>query len=163
MKVDKKNLVVKGLAVAGLFFISKYVVEQLINYAYNRITYSFGRPSIDWSTLSSYPQKIRVRLPMTITNKNPIGVNVTNFQGELFYGPTKISNIFIPSGTSIPANGDATITLVIDVEAVQVLNDILNSLSSSGTYSTLINVLRLKGNLETSMYRIPIDTTISLV
>ena len=163
MKVDKKNLVVKGLAVAGLFFISKYVVEQLINYAYNRITYSFGRPSIDWSTLSSYPQKIRVRLPMTITNKNPIGVNVTNFQGELFYGPTKLSNIFIPSGTSIPANGDATITLVIDVEAVQVLNDILNSLSSNGTYSTLINVLRLKGNLETSMYRIPIDTTISLV
>jgi LEA14-like dessication related protein len=163
MKVDKKNLVVKGLAVAGLFFISKYVVEQLINYAYNRITYSFGRPNIDWSTLSSYPQKIRVRLPMTITNKNPIGVNVTNFQGELFYGPTKISNIFIPSGTSIPANGDATITLVIDVEAVQVLNDILNSLSSSGTYSTLINVLRLKGNLETSLYRVPIDTTISLV
>lgn len=163
MKVDKKNLVVKGLAIAGLFFISKYVVEQLIDYAYNRITYSFGRPNIDWSTLSSYPQKIRVRLPMTITNKNPIGVNVTNFQGELFYGPTKISNIFIPNGAAIPANGDATLTLTIDVEAVQVLNDILNSLSSSGTYSTLINVLRLKGNLETSLYRVPIDTTISLV
>lgn len=163
MKLDKKNLVVKGLAVAGLFFISKYVVEQIINYAYNRITYSFGRPNIDWSTLSSYPQRIRVRLPMTITNKNPIGVTVTSFQGELFYGATKVSDILIPNGALIPANGDATLTLNIDVVAVQVLNDILNSLSSNGTYSTLVNTLRLKGNLETSLYRVPIDTTISLV
>jgi LEA14-like dessication related protein len=163
MKIDKKNLVVKGFAIAGLFFVSKYVVEQIINFAYNRITYSFGRPNIDWSGLASYPQRIRVILPMTITNKNPIGVTVTMFRGELFYGATKISDVIIPNGALIPANGDATLNLNIEVVAVQLLNDILNSLSSNGTYSTLINTLRLKGNLETNLYRVPIDTTISIV
>jgi hypothetical protein len=31
----KNNLVYKGLAIAGAFFLGKYVVDAIINFAYN--------------------------------------------------------------------------------------------------------------------------------
>ncbi|NDD83720.1 hypothetical protein EBZ38_05470 [bacterium] len=157
------NIAFKALAVVGVFFLGKYLVDAIVNAAYNRITYSFGRPSVDFRGLANYPPVIKVILPMTIENKNPIGVTITSFVGEIFYGNIKLSDVIIPQGANVPANGQATLNLNLDIQGVQLINDVVNSMAQTGTYSTLINVLKLKGVLETSMYRVPIETNISLV
>lgn len=159
----KNNLVYKGLAIAGAFFLGKYVVDAIINFAYNRITYSFGRPNVDFRGLANYPPVIKVLLPMTVINKNPIGVNVTSFVGEMFYGNIKLSDVIIPQGTLIPANGQGILNLNINIQGLQLINDVITSMSQTGTYGTLVNVIKLKGVLETSMYRVPVETNISLV
>lgn len=160
---NKKNIAYKVLAIAGAFFIGKYIVDSIINYAYNRITYSFGRPTVEWRGLANYPPVVKVILPMTIINKNPIGVTIDRFVGELFYGNVKLSDVIIPSGGLLPANGQLILNLDINIQGVQVIQDIMNSISQTGTYTTLINVIKLKGNLETSLYRVPIETNLSLV
>ena len=157
------DYIIKGFALAGIYFISKYVVEQVVNMAYNRITYSFGRPRVDLRGLANYPPIIKVVLPMVINNKNPVGITVTKFTGQLFYGSIKLSDIIIPNGTVIPANGDGTMDLNLDITATQLIQDVISSLGATGTYSTLVNTLRLKGVLETSILRVPIETTISIV
>lgn len=160
---NKKNIAYKVLAIAGAFFIGKYIVDSIINYAYNRITYSFGRPTVEWRGLANFPPVVKVILPMTVINKNPIGVTIDRFVGELFYGNVKLSDVIIPSGGLLPANGQLILNLDINIQGVQVIQDIMNSISQTGTYTTLINVIKLKGNLETSLYRVPIETNLSLV
>ena len=71
----------KIFALAGIFFIGKLAIDKIVTMAYNRITYSFGRPSVDFSGLLMNPATVRVTLPMEIKNNNPIGVNVTNLIG----------------------------------------------------------------------------------
>jgi len=157
------NIVYKGLAFVGIFFLGKYLLDTIVNAAYNRISYTFGKPSVDFRGLANFPPVIKVILPMTIINKNPIGVTVTSFVGEIFYGNIKLSDVIIPQGEVIPANGQATLNLNFNIQGTQVINDIVASLGQTGTYSTLINVIKLKGVLETSMYRVPIETNLSLV
>jgi len=164
MKESKnKNIAFKALAVIGAYFIGKFIVDSVINYAYNRITYSFGRPTIDWRGLANYPPVIKVILPMTVVNKNPIGVTINNFVGELFYGAIKMSDVIIPQGGLLPANGELTLNLNVNIQGLQVIQDVINSMAQTGTYSTLVNVIKLKGYIETSLYRVPIETNISLV
>lgn len=160
---DNKNIAFKALAVVGAFFLGKYLFDQVINSAYNRITYSFGRPNVDFRGLANYPPVVKVILPMTITNKNPVGVTIQSFVGEIFYGNVKLSNVNIPQGGLLPANGELTLNLELNIQGIQVINDIVTSLGQTGTYSTLINVIKLKGVLETSIYRVPVETNISLV
>jgi hypothetical protein len=162
MKKDS-NIVYKGLASVGIFFLGKYLMDALVNAAYNRISYTFGRPNVDFRGLANFPPVIKVILPMTVINKNPIGVTITSFVGEMFYGNIKLSDIIIPQGENIPANGQATLTLNLNIQGTQVINDIVASLGQTGSYSTLVNVIKLKGVLETSMYRVPIETNLSLV
>jgi LEA14-like dessication related protein len=161
--MKKNNIALKLLAATGIFFIGKFLVDKIINYVYYNIEYVFGNPVIDWRGLANYPQVIKVNLPMTVINKTPVTVTVKSFVGELYYGNIKVSNIVIPQSSVVPAKGQATFDLKIDIQAMQVINDIIASLGQTGTYSTLINVLKLKGVLETSMYRIPIETNISIV
>jgi hypothetical protein len=164
MKKKKGNrLFFNAFALVGAYFIGKYLVDAVINAVYNRIEYSFGRPNVDFRGLLNTPPVIRVVLPMTIINKNPIGVTVTQFIGEMFYGNIKLSDVIIPQGALVPANGQATMNLNLDIQGAQLISDVVNSMSQTGTYSTLINVVKLKGVLETSLYRVPIETNISLV
>jgi len=164
MKESKnKNIAFKALVVVGAFFLGKYLVEQIINYAYNNISYEFGRPNVDFRGLANFPPFIKVILPMKVINNTPVGVTVTNFTGEIFYGNIKLSDVIIPQGALIPAKGEATLYLNLNIQGTQLIQDITNSLAQTGTYSTLINVIKLKGVLETNMYRVPVETNISLV
>lgn len=151
------------LAIAGIFYLGKMAIDKIVTMAYNRITYSFGRPSVDFSGLLMNPATVRVTLPMEVKNNNPIGVVVTNLVGEIFYGNIKLTNVIIPAPAQIPANGTGIINLQLNIVATQLINDIVNSINRTGTYSTLVNVIKLKGTLETSLLRVPIETNISLV
>lgn len=153
----------KILAWIGGFFLAKMAVEQLVSAAFNRVQYEFGNPSVNMQGLGLNPPTVRVNLPMTITNNNSVGLQVTNLVGSLYYGNVKLSDVTIPAPANIPANGAGQINLAFDVQALNVLNDIFLSLNQTGTYSTLVNVLKLKGNLETNLLRVPIETNISLV
>jgi LEA14-like dessication related protein len=150
-------------AFAGIFFIGKMAIDKLITMAYNRITYTFGRPSVDFSQLLMSPPTVRITLPMEVKNNNPLSVTVTRFDGELFYGNLKLSNISIPAPANLPANGTGTLYLTFNVQALQLINDVVSSITRTGSYTTLVNVLRLRGTLETSILRVPIETNISLV
>jgi hypothetical protein len=159
MKINGKNI----LAAAGIFFIAKFVVDKIVSGAFSNVRINFGAPTFDFSGLLQNPATINVRLPMNIINGNYIGVNVTNFQGGIYYGNILLSNVSIPTTGQIPANGQTTIYLNLQINAMQVINDVIASLNQTGTYSTLVNVIRLRGVLETSILRIPVDTTISIV
>jgi len=150
-------------AIAGIVFLGKFVVDQVVKMVYNRIQYTFGRPSVDFSQLLYSPPNIRVTLPMNVKNNNPIAVTVTQFTGELFYGNIKLSNISIPAPANIPANGTGTLYLTFNVQALQLINDVVSSITTTGSYTTLVNVMKLRGTLETSILRVPIETNISLV
>ena len=155
MKVEKV------LAIAGGYFLLKMVADKVFSGAFSNISYSFGRPTFNFNNLLLSPPSLEVNLPMTIENKNPIGITITNFKGQLFYGNLKLSDVVIPVGGLIPSNGSYTFNLRLNVFATQLINDIVTSISQTGAYGTLVNVIKLKGVLETSTLRVPVDTNIS--
>lgn len=151
------------LALAGGFFIVKMLADKVVSGAFSNINYTFGKPTFNFNNMLLNPPSIEVNLPMTIENKNPIGITVTNFRGVIMYGNLKISDVVIPVGGIIPANGSNTLFLKLNIIALQLINDIVRSISQTGAYGTLVNVIKLKGTLETSVLRVAIDTNISLV
>lgn len=152
----------KVLAIAGGYFLLKMVADKVVSGAFSSISYSFGKPTFNFNTLLLNPSSLEVNLPLTIENKNPIGITITNFKGQLFYGNLKLSDVVIPVGGVLPANGSNTFNLKLNIVAIQLINDIVRSIQNSGAYSTLVNVIKLKGTLETSTFRVPVDTNISL-
>lgn len=160
---DNKKIALKALTLIGIFYLGKTIIDSFVKGAFNKIEYSFGRPNVDLTGMMLYPPVVRVVLPMTIQNNNNIGVTVTSFRGEIFYGNIKLSDVLIPNGVVIPAKGSGLMNLNLTIEATQVIQDIIQSINSGGAYNTLVNVIRLKGFLETDLLRVPIETNISLV
>lgn len=151
------------LAAVGVFALGKIAFDALLSTAFNKFQLSYGKPVIDTSGLLSGTPTLRVSLPVTIQNNNSVGATVQSFSGELFYGPTKLSNVMVPAPAQIPANGTGQVTLQFDIVATQVIQDIIANITTLGTYGTLVNTLRIKGRLETNIIAVPVDQNIALV
>jgi hypothetical protein len=153
----------KLLKWVGIATIAGFVGLKIFNAAYSKISYTFGSPNLNYNGLLNYPPIVRVNLPMTITNRNPVGVQVNRLDGELFYGSVKISDVNIVIPAQIPANGSGFLNLQFDVTAQQLIADLTQAWQTGGGYSTLVNRLVLKGIIDTNVIRIPIETPISFV
>jgi hypothetical protein len=151
------------LAVLGVGYLASVLFSKIGQMAYGNLKLSYGSPNFDYSRLLSANPVLGVSLPVTIENMNSFGVRVTSFDGELFYGGVKISNVSLPFGAEVPANGGSIVVLQFDVQALQLVQDLIYSFQNTGAFSTLVNKLVLKGNLETNHVRVPINTTISFV
>lgn len=162
MKV-KKTTISNLFALVGIGYLLSMIASKAGSNIWSKIQLGYGTPSFNFDQLLSPNPSIAVTLPVSIQNNNTIGITVTSFVGELFYGNVKVSNVSIPLVTAVPANGMVNTILAFNVEAIQLIDDILTSLQTTGTYSTLVNQLRLKGVVETSIARVNLDTKISLV
>jgi hypothetical protein len=162
MKV-KKNTLSNLFALVGIGYLISIVASKAGSSIWSKIELGYGNPSFNFDGLLSPTPSIAVTLPVSIQNNNNVGITVTSFVGELYYGTVKISNVSIPLTTAVPANGMVNTILAFNVEAAQLINDIMTSLQTTGTYSTLVNQLRLKGVVETSIARVNLNTVISLV
>lgn len=154
------QLLEKGLKWAGIFFLGKLALEKIGNAAYNNIDYQIGRPSLDFATAPV--GSVRVRLPLTITNSNPVTVRLQDVRGTVSYGNILLANVDLGLGGVLATGQVQTFTLLLDIPAGQVINDIVRSFQQQGTYSTLINVLIFRGTIYTNLVNIPITTNINL-
>jgi hypothetical protein len=151
------------LVLLGISYVAKLGIDYISSSVSSKIELSYGAPSFDFSALLGPIPKIKITLPVVVQNNNSVGLNVTSFVGDIYYGSVKLSSVTIPAPAQILANSQGFITLVFNVEAISVINDIVSSMNNTGAYSTLVNVIKLKGVLETNVYRIPVNTNISLV
>ena len=151
------------LALLGIAYAGSIVFSRLGSIAYGNLKLDYGSPSFDYTRLLSLSPVLGVTLPVTVENMNSFGVNITSFTGEIFYGNVKLGDVSLPLGASIPAKGGSIVALQFDITAIQLIQDLIYSFQSTGAFSTLVNKLVLKGNLETSHVRVPINTTITFV
>jgi hypothetical protein len=152
--------VYKNIGKAALVGGVLYLLGRSIS---KKIEISVDTPTFDYSGFYMSPPVLRLNLPITVKNNNPVAATVTGFEGSVFYGTTKLSDVNIPIPAQIPANGIGYISVNLDINALQVINDVINAINSGGLFSTLVNKIRLKGVLKTNVLNVPIDQVISIV
>jgi hypothetical protein len=150
----------KVLALVGLGFIAFTLAKGVGNAAYQNIVFTPGNASFDSSQLVN--NILRIRWNVTITNNNPINATLNDVKGTVFYGQIAVGNVDILQPALLETGIPKSMVLIFDIHAQQLIQDVIASFGSQGAWGTLLNQIRFKGTIYTSLINIPIDTVIQL-
>jgi len=140
----------------GLYFI-KNVIPSVVNEALTRISYRFE--SIKFKLKLLEDKEIQVELRYSITNDNPLGFTINNFDGSLYYSGSYISDVVIDEPFSIAANTTREITIDLFADIEELPFEIIELIKDK----KLIGKCRIQGVLNTSVGLIPIDEELSIL
>lgn len=158
MKVDTKTVlaVVGGLALVG------YAATVAASSIIDNIDYEVGKPTLDSQTPPTGPNGevyARIQLPISITNRNAVGLGIDSFSGVVSYGLITLAQIAIPYQVWLAAGQTTIINIDINIPINVVMNDIAAAVSSGNILSTIMNKIYLNGEVNIGGLTIPIAQT----
>lgn len=154
----------KILKWAGVAFLGKLALDAAVNWFPSQFETEIGTPSVNYSAIFSANPSILVNVPVTVKNNTAVQVNVTGFDGNVFYGQVNAASVSLPYQAQLPGKGYAGFQLQFRISASRLIQDISAAMSSGGLYNLAINKIRVEGVLKTREFPpIPINMDVPLV
>jgi len=155
--MDFKNT----FSIIGIGAMAYWATKAAVNGAMSKVVFTPGQAEVDTTLLTN--GILRINWHVSVQNNNPIAVTVNQVAGRVYYGSINIGNVTISDPLQLVPGEVKTTVLRFDVPATTVISDMFNSISQNGWFGSLVNVIRFKGTLYTSVINVPIDTTLSIV
>lgn len=152
-----KNLLRNILSAAGAFYLINSLATRVVTNYINGVEVSFNSARIRWNIAN--PLIARIVLSYNIRNDNATNITVQGFAGQLLYGTHTLGQIIL--GEPFLLEGESVNDLSLDVYI-----DLLNlpqevvGIIKGGQY---LDGLRVKGNVFTSVARVPVDEVIPIL
>lgn len=151
---------IKALAAVGLGFIAFQILKGIGTGAVSNIQFAPGQATFDSTMLMQ--GILRIRWNVTITNNNPVAATLFDVKGQVFYGNIMVGNVDINQSVTLSPGQPKQVVLIFDIQAVQLVQDFILSIGQQGALNTILNVIKFKGTLYTSLVNIPINTNIQI-
>lgn len=137
-----KNILAATGAVAIIALVLNETAKKLIA----NVIITPGTPQMDNTPFAQ--GFIKVDVPVTIQNLNPMPIGLKYFFGNVTYGDLTLSEVSIPTAFSIPSGATRTINLDMDIPINTVLGDITTIIAQGNWWNAVLNKIELNGTLQ---------------
>lgn len=154
--ITTMSLVRTALTVIGLYYLLQQLgygiaaqIQSRINVTPKRIRVRF-----DWAT----PSFVYLDIVFQVQNDNGVGGTADGFEGQLFYGATRLGDISLTGPIVLPANAITDVAMTARVSLAELPVEITQMIQRGEFFGAL----RVKGVLYTSYVNIPIDQNVPI-
>lgn len=137
-----KNILAATGAVAIIALVLNETAKKLIA----NIIITPGTPQMDSTPFAQ--GFIKVDVPITIENLNPMPIGLKYFYGTVTFGDLTLSQVSIPTAFTIPSGATRTINLDMDIPILKVLGDITALFEQGNIWDAVLNKIELNGTLQ---------------
>jgi len=134
------------LAIVGGISIAALILKQAADNLLQNVIVTLGNPQMDSTPFAQ--GFLKVDVPVTIENRNPIPLGLKYFRGVVTYGQVRLSNVSIDTPFTVPPGGTRTINLNMDIPIDKVLNDLVGLFENGNVWNALLNKIELNGQLQ---------------
>lgn len=150
------SLVRTALTIVGGYYLLQQLGYGIAAQIQSRIDVTPKRIRVrfDWAT----PSFVYLDIVFQVQNDNGVGGTADGFEGQLFYGATRLGDISLTGPIVLPANAITDVAMTARVSLAELPVEITQMIQRGEFFGAL----RVKGVLYTSYVNIPIDQNVPI-